>query len=48
MVPSIAMYYKQFIKYQSFIYTRLNIKTAQFSISMQFKCQNISLSNNSV
>ena len=41
------------IKHQSFVYTQLNVKTVlfqtiQFSISTQFKCQNSSISNNSV
>ena len=35
-------------KHQSFIYTQLNIKTVQFSISTQFKYQISSISNNLV
>ena len=32
------------IKHQSFIYTQLNVKIVQFSISRQFKCKNSSIS----
>ena len=43
----------KYTQVQFFAYTQLNVKTVllqtiQFSISTQFKCQNSSISNNSV